>query len=213
MQLRYKVVALLAMMFAFLFGLDSYLDYHLSRATSQSTTLSFIPSSPEVEQFTLIPAWIMVDPQMHVVLQQNLMVFGLGLVCSFLLLFWSLKRMFRAPLIGLQQIVHKLADGDYLAASRLPVDGELAFISMALKQMVSEINQREQTINQQQRLHTALSHTGKLILRNSSPLELFEGVCEIAVTHAGFKAAWIGEVDREGKSIHPIACTGLRRSA
>jgi diguanylate cyclase (GGDEF)-like protein/PAS domain S-box-containing protein len=211
MQLIYKVVVLFTVLFIFLFGLDSYLDYRLSPAASQSTTLSSIPSTLEADQFSLIPIWIMAEPQLNVILQQNLVVFGLGLVWCLLLLSWLLKRMLRASMIGFKQIVLELADGDYLAANRLPVEGELVFVSKALKRMVSEIVQREQAINQQKRLYAALSHTGKLILRNPSPQELFEGVCKIAVSYGGFKAAWIGEVDREAESIHPIACTGLHR--
>jgi diguanylate cyclase (GGDEF)-like protein/PAS domain S-box-containing protein len=75
--------------------------------------------------------------------------------------------------------------------------------------MEEAIAQRDNALKQQMRLFTALSQIGKMILHINSPQLLFERVCEIAVSNGGFKAAWVGCLDREDGVIYPVAGSGL----
>jgi len=45
------------------------------------------------------------------------------------------------------------------------------------------------------RLYSVLSHTNKAIVEIKEADALFRSICEIAVTHGGFKMAWIGIID------------------
>ena len=208
MQLKNKVVAAMAVLFACLFVLDSYLDYRQIRA-------EFLQSAPYAGSMSPEPVAVsglltgLFEPPMIQVLRQNALVYGSGMLFGFLLISWLLNRTLLSPISRLKQVAFELADGNYLAANRLPVSDELAQVSLAFKRMAEEISRREQVIHQQQSLYAALSQTGKTILRNPSPQVLFERVCDIAVTLGGFNAAWIGEVDGTGKVIRPIACAGI----
>lgn len=58
------------------------------------------------------------------------------------------------------------------------------------------------------KLYAALSATNHAIVQISHREELFEEICRIAVTLAGFKAAFIGTLSEDGNTLIPVASAG-----
>ncbi|MCG8100158.1 MAG: GAF domain-containing protein, partial [Candidatus Thiodiazotropha taylori] len=130
-------------------------------------------------------------------------------VIGLLLMFRLIKGRWESSFKRYEEIAQSLSEGNYLAVTRLPVEGKLAPISRVLRQLVSENFLYQQTINQQKRVYAALSETSKMVLRTPPPLVMYQHACEIAVNFGGFTAAWVGEVDIESKLLHPVACAGI----
>ncbi|MCG7947613.1 MAG: GAF domain-containing protein, partial [Candidatus Thiodiazotropha taylori] len=132
-----------------------------------------------------------------------------AVVIGLLLMFRLIKGRWESSFKRYEAIAQSLSEGNYLAVTRLPVEGKLAPISRVLRQLVSENFLYQQTINQQKRVYAALSETSKMVLRTPPPLVMYQHACEIAVNFGGFTAAWVGEVDIESKLLHPVACAGI----
>lgn len=205
MQLNSKVAAAMAVLFLCLFTVDVYLDY---RQMSGS-------SSAVAESVTLAPARVddqtvgQIHQQLAVIIKQRAIFYAIGFLLSLLLLAWLLSKALLFPVSRLKRVALELARGNYLAAVNLPEHDELSQVSQAFKHMAGEIAKREEVVNRQKGLYSALSQTSKTILRNRSPQVLFERVCDIAVTFGGFNAAWVGEVNEMDKNILPIASAGI----
>ncbi|MET0007474.1 MAG: EAL domain-containing protein [Candidatus Thiodiazotropha sp. 6PLUC9] len=208
MQLISKFVAAMAVLFACLFILDSYLDYRLIHTESQQSAHS---SSTSQGLADLKDQGAKFEVQTVDAVKQNALVYGLALIFSFLLLYWLINRVLRSPLSEYRKIADELSQGNYLAAHRLPVAGALAPLSDVIKQMARENFKHQQVIAQQKKVYTALSEISKMVLLNPPPNVLFEKACDIAVNFGGFVAAWVGEVEIEGKLLRPIACAGIKK--
>lgn len=209
MYLIHKVVAATALLFVCLFVLDSYLDYRLIQAEIQQTTNLTKTESTRLATFGVKSDWAEIAPQLKAEIEKNALIYGLALIISFILLSWMLNRSLKDPLSKYKKLAQVLLDGHYLAANRLPTGGVLAPLSLPLRQMASENFKLQQTIGQQKRVYDALSETSRMVLQNPTPIVLFQQACEIAVKCGGFAACWVGEVDLEGKLLHPIASAGI----
>ncbi|MEW8252741.1 MAG: EAL domain-containing protein [Candidatus Thiodiazotropha taylori] len=132
-----------------------------------------------------------------------------AVVIGLLLMLRLIKGRWESSFKRYEEIAQSLSEGNYLAVTRLPVEGKLAPISRVLRQLVSENFLYQQTINQQKRVYAALSETSKMVLMTPPPLVMYQHACEIAVNFGGFTAAWVGEVDIESKLLHPVACAGI----
>ncbi|MES9861387.1 MAG: EAL domain-containing protein [Candidatus Thiodiazotropha sp. LLP2] len=209
MHLISKLVAAMVVLFVCMFILDSYLDYRLIHTESQQSPHALKIDSTSQGLAAPMHEGIQIEAEIVNAVKQNALIYGVALIFSILLLFWLLNRVLRAPLSEYNQIADELSEGNYLAAHRLPVSGVLAPLSASIKQIATENFQHQQVIEQQNKVYAALSETSKLVLQNPSPKVLFEQACDIAVNFGGFVAAWVGEVDIEGKLLHPIASTGI----
>jgi len=70
---------------------------------------------------------------------------------------------------------------------------------------VTEKRQAETRLKRLNRVYAVLSGINSLIVRARDREELFRAACQIAIEHGRFKMAWIGVVDRDAKSIVPVA--------
>ena len=58
------------------------------------------------------------------------------------------------------------------------------------------------------RLYSVLSQINETIIRVSSPQDLYEQACRIAVETGGLQVAWVGLVDPETRQVRPVAWAG-----
>jgi diguanylate cyclase (GGDEF)-like protein len=75
-------------------------------------------------------------------------------------------------------------------------------------QDITDSKQAELGIKRLNRIHTMLSGINSLIVRVRSRAELYNEACNIAVQHGGFRMAWIGLVESQGKHVSPVAWAG-----
>ncbi len=80
--------------------------------------------------------------------------------------------------------------------------------SVTLFRDIRQQKESELHILRMNRLYAALSATNHAIVNISNRNELFNQICCIAVEYAGFKAAFIGLLSDEGKSLIPVAAAG-----
>jgi len=70
---------------------------------------------------------------------------------------------------------------------------------------VTEKRLAETRLKRLNRVYAVLSGINSLIVRVRDREELFRAACQIAIEHGGFQMAWIGVVDRDAKTIVPVA--------
>lgn len=63
------------------------------------------------------------------------------------------------------------------------------------------------------RLYVVLSQVNRAIVRARCREELFENVCQAALTYGGFRLAWIGWSDPQTRAVTPVACCGAAAGA
>lgn len=80
-------------------------------------------------------------------------------------------------------------------------------ITFAVKD-ITERKLREQEMGRLNRLYAALSEVNQAVVRAQSRQEVFEKVCNAALTYGGFRAAWVGWLDRETQAVMPVASGG-----
>ena len=80
--------------------------------------------------------------------------------------------------------------------------------SVTLFRDIRNQKEAEHQILYMNKLYSALSATNHAIVQVSHREELFNEICRIAVTHAGFKAAFIGMLSDDGKKLIPVAAAG-----
>ncbi|QJD29947.1 bifunctional diguanylate cyclase/phosphodiesterase [Methylococcus geothermalis] len=111
---------------------------------------------------------------------------------------------------GVWESVHTRKDG-------VPVPVELSVRSInvegsdfiqAIVRDVSERKRIERALARQKNLYSLLAQTNQIIVRHTGEQELFDSICRIAVTHGGFRFAWIGMVDGETGIVTPVAQYG-----
>jgi PAS domain S-box-containing protein len=81
--------------------------------------------------------------------------------------------------------------------------------SVTLFRDIRHQKEAEQQILRLNKLYSALSATNHAIVQISHREELFNEICSIAVIHADFKAAFIGILSEDGKSLTPVAAAGV----
>ena len=80
-------------------------------------------------------------------------------------------------------------------------DGHVAVISWDVTARKHD-EQRIQTLG---RLYSFLSQVNQAIVWTRSPAELFERICEVALSHGRFRAAWIARISTDGTQLDPVA--------
>ena len=80
-------------------------------------------------------------------------------------------------------------------------DGHVAVISWDITARKHD-EDRIQTLG---RLYSFLSQVNQAIVWTRSPAELFERICEVALSHGRFDAAWIARVNGDGTQLDPVA--------
>ena len=109
--------------------------------------------------------------------------------------------------------VHQRKDG-----TTLPVEISSRVVTIAGKRyvfsIIRDLTQRkaqEQQIRQLSRYYATLSQINQGIVRCRSRKELFREVCRLAAEHGGFKATWIGWLNRETHAVLTSAAAGAGR--
>lgn len=59
------------------------------------------------------------------------------------------------------------------------------------------------------RTYAMLSAVNKTIVHEEAPEDVLQGVCEIAVSVGGFRMAWVGMADGDGRHVTPVAYAGV----
>jgi diguanylate cyclase (GGDEF)-like protein/PAS domain S-box-containing protein len=80
-------------------------------------------------------------------------------------------------------------------------DGLIAVISWDITARKHD-EQRIQTLG---RLYSFLSQVNQSIVWTRSPAELFDRICEVAISHGRFQAAWIARIGADGTRLEPVA--------
>ncbi|MBS0194935.1 MAG: EAL domain-containing protein [Proteobacteria bacterium] len=78
----------------------------------------------------------------------------------------------------------------------------------AIARDISERQAAQQRIDRLNRMYRVLSGINQLIIRTRRKQDMYQQACAILVRQAGFKAAWIGEVDRAEGRIRPLCGAG-----
>ena|GEM_PF-911016 len=84
-------------------------------------------------------------------------------------------------------------------------------IATTTRSLIKRIQSRDKALLKMvhsKNLYSALSATNQSIAKQTSQEQLFQDVCDIATTFAGFKLAWVGLVDKESKQVQPVARAG-----
>ncbi|MFH1044651.1 MAG: PAS domain S-box protein, partial [Pseudomonadota bacterium] len=74
---------------------------------------------------------------------------------------------------------------------------------------ISERKLAEENIAKLNRLYATLSGINTAIVHAASPADLYDRVCEVAITHGRFSMAWIGTVDRANQMMTVVAQRNL----
>ncbi|MBI5903221.1 MAG: GAF domain-containing protein [Deltaproteobacteria bacterium] len=109
-------------------------------------------------------------------------VLGMGLVTSFLLM----------GVVYFHQTARR-REGDVKAAN------------LVLKHEVLERTHAEKRVARLNGLYSVLSGVNEAIVRERDMEKLYREVCRIAVEDGGFRMAWVGVADPEGRTIRPAA--------
>jgi PAS domain S-box-containing protein len=83
---------------------------------------------------------------------------------------------------------------------------------VATVQDITERRAHEREIERLSQLYESLSAINGTIVRAKSRQELFEGICQAAVEHAGFKLVWIGWCEEGELEVQRLAWAGESRS-
>lgn len=86
-------------------------------------------------------------------------------------------------------------------------DGAVTGVA-SLGEDITESREAEHKIRRLNRVYAVLSGINTLIVRVRDRNELFQEACRVAVELGGFKAAWIGRVDRQRQQVLPVASAG-----
>jgi PAS domain S-box-containing protein len=63
---------------------------------------------------------------------------------------------------------------------------------------ITDLMQADARVRRLNSIYRTLSHTNQAIVRATSPTDLLERVCQIAVEHGGFALCWVGLLDKDG---------------
>lgn len=81
-------------------------------------------------------------------------------------------------------------------------------IGSQIGQFLERQAQREQIVRLN-RIYAVLSESNSIIIRQHDRMELFNGVCRIAVEHGNFGISWIGLFDPASLDVTPVAWAGF----
>lgn len=73
---------------------------------------------------------------------------------------------------------------------------------------ITQAKRHEREIERMNRLYAALSEINETIIRTSSREQLFQDVCRVAATTAGFKLAWVAQLDSKTQQMIPVGRFG-----
>ncbi len=76
---------------------------------------------------------------------------------------------------------------------------------------ITELVRADAQLRRLNSIHLTLSQTNEAIVRATSPAELLERVCQIAVEYAGFALVWVGLADQD-RSLRTVAVAGPARA-
>lgn len=66
----------------------------------------------------------------------------------------------------------------------------------------------EREIRKSKRIHEFIANTNDLVLHSKSEMEIYDGICKIAVESGNFVFAWVGLPDKATITISPVAWAG-----
>jgi len=107
----------------------------------------------------------------------------------------------------------KFADGSYeglfetLKTPMFDETGALVGV-LGIARDITQRHKNEVNINQLTQIYAALSQSNHAIIHATTPNELFEKICKIAVVQGGMDMAWIGLVDPKSKYVYSVASYG-----
>jgi len=136
----------------------------------------------------------------------------------FLALLWRARRALietlGAPLEEIYSLLAQIGSGNFSQTIHVSPQQEAsikAWIALTQHKLAIAEEKHEQ-INEQNRrltgLYNALSQCNQAIVRSNSELELFEKICQSAVTYGGMKMAWIGTIKQDTEEFVPVAYYG-----
>lgn len=73
---------------------------------------------------------------------------------------------------------------------------------------ISERHEADIRIRRLNRTYAMLSAVNKTIVHESTPEDVLRAVCEIAVSVGGFRMAWVGVANDDGRGVTPVASAG-----
>ncbi len=203
MQLKSRVVLILLLIFLILLTFQMFLDALPFQLLLPANGALDDGLSENATLMNLLSDWVDAG------LWRKLLLFSLGLGLLLWAIYRWLERRILSPLRRSQDILLSLGEMESFVPDLRQLHNPPEFIRQGVTQLTHATLQREAQLAHQMALFTALSQTGTTMRHISSPQLLFERVCEIAVTYGGFKAAWIGALDGEGRVVHPIASYGV----
>jgi two-component system sensor histidine kinase UhpB len=118
--------------------------------------------------------------------------------------------IFVSGTIGEETAVESLRRGatDYVLKTNL------ARLAPVVRRAIAETRERRARFAAEQRTHAltnlyaALSESNEALARAQGRDDLFRDICRIAVSRGGFRYAWVGLVDGEGRMVRPVVHFG-----
>jgi PAS domain S-box-containing protein len=111
------------------------------------------------------------------------------------------------------EATHACKDG-----SRIPVEISTSLLRDAAGQItgyvsiardISERKQAENQIIQMKRLYATLSQVNQAIVRVKDRADLYQSICDVAVTFGEFIVAWVGLLDEASGEVRPVSANGV----
>lgn len=120
----------------------------------------------------------------------------------------QLKRLLSGENVITEKILKKKDGGFVLTEmnSNLASDGRL----LAIFRDITERKNAEEKLIYVNRMYAFISQINQTIVHTKNENELYERVCHIATEVGKFKAAWIGIINSENKTISLISGSGIR---
>ncbi|HEY5548546.1 MAG TPA: PAS domain S-box protein, partial [Coriobacteriia bacterium] len=109
--------------------------------------------------------------------------------------------------LSLKSVSGSVIDVEYNATVYRDDAGEIQGLFAAARD-ITERKAAEERIRRLNRVYAILSGINQLIVRMRRPQALFEEVCRVIVEIGGFRAAWVGLVDPDGKRVRVVAQAG-----
>ncbi len=152
----------------------------------------------------------------HTAIQMRIVFILFGLIL--ILMLWSVHRSLHLTLGGslhlLYSSITKIGQGDLSSPIAIPTGMENSILSWLaqtqkkLSKIDEERVQAQKDANHMRDLYAALSQCNQAIVRSNTQEELFELICQDAVSFGKMRMAWIGLADEEAKMIKVVAYAG-----
>lgn len=146
----------------------------------------------------------------------RLIFIALSLFLTFLL--WRISHLLEnvlgCSISQLHAYIVSLGSGEYpepTAIAKGHPSSVLGWLAQTQSKLLTIENERMGALREAQRLaqmYNALSQCTQAIIHSKCEEELFQKICQNAVTFGSMKMAWIGMSDEKSKLFHPIAYAG-----